>query len=55
MKKTIILLLCVMSCALCMNISATNSKTDANLVGHVIDAMTGEHLPFAKKVDENGT
>ena len=46
MKKTIILLLCVMLCALCMNISATNSKTDANLVGHVIDAMTGEHLPF---------
>ena len=35
-----------MSCALCMNISATNSKTDANLVGHVIDVMTGEHLPF---------
>ena len=46
MKKTIILLLCIMVCALCMNINAQQKPSDANLVGHVIDAMTGEHLPF---------
>ena len=32
--------------ALCMNLNAQQKHTDANLVGHVIDAMTGEHLPF---------
>ena len=25
---------------------ANTNKSDANLVGHVIDAATGEHLPF---------
>ena len=46
MKKTIILLLCIMSCALCINLNAQSRHTDANLVGHVLDAATGEHLPF---------
>ena len=32
--------------ALCMNLNAQQKPSDANLVGHVIDAMTGEHLPF---------
>ena len=45
MKKIIILLLCIMSCALCLNINAQR-PSDANLVGHVLDAATGEHLPF---------
>ena len=46
MKKTIILLLCIVSCALSIDICAQQKPSDANLVGHVIDAMTGEHLPF---------
>ena len=46
MKKTIILLLCIVHCALCMNLNAQQKHTDANLVGHVLDAATGEHLPF---------
>ena len=46
MKKTIILLLCIVSCALCIDICAQQKHTDANLVGHVLDAATGEHLPF---------
>ena len=46
MKKTIILLFCVLLSALSININATLKHTDANLVGHVLDAATGEHLPF---------
>ena len=45
MKKIIILLLCIVHCALCIDIYA-QKPSDANLVGHVIDASTGEHLPF---------
>lgn len=37
--------LCIVHCALCIDIYA-QKPSDANLVGHVIDAMTGEHLPF---------
>ncbi|NLZ18871.1 MAG: TonB-dependent receptor [Bacteroidales bacterium] len=46
MKK--ILLLVILSVLSCFCLSAQRTgKTDANIFGHVVDAATGEHLPFA--------
>ena len=46
MKRIIFLVIfCTLSC---LNLSAQRrGETDANIYGHVLDAATGEHLPYA--------
>lgn len=46
MKKYILFLLCQMFIINIMAEVPVLSKTDANIIGHVIDKMTGEHLPY---------
>lgn len=45
MKRYVWLFLCLF--AICLRVeSAPEKRTDANLIGHVTDAATGEHLPY---------
>lgn len=48
MKKYILILLCHLFFMNMMAESPALSKTDANVIGHVIDKKTGEHLPYVR-------
>ena len=51
MKKYLLgALLMLLPCALCLAEEAPakpNKQSDANIIGHVVDAKTGEHIAFA--------
>lgn len=60
MKKFIYLFICLFSIAINMsadNIPTTDKKngTDANVTGHVVDAATGEHMPYISVIIKGTT
>jgi len=54
MKKTLYISQLVLMVLISLNLSAQHLRTDANLVGHVVDT-DGNHIPFATVVLKNTT
>ena len=52
MTRYNIFVMALLFCAMILSASAAesedseNDRTDANIVGHILDASTGEHVPF---------